>query len=255
MNQNMDITTLGRGGSDTTAVAVAAALSADECYIFSDVAGIYSTDPHKVSNAKKLEHVSYEEMLEISSEGAKVLHNRCIEIGKKFQIPIIAKSTFRNEEGTIIQNKIEDSTIKSIVKNDAILRIHLTSPQYKSTMVNEIVTFCVTNGILTQNLVNNSTDSLDISFTIKSDKLAKFQNLIETQYPKIEMSYHNVTRIAMIGFGILNNENNLKELMNILAQNNTDIACMEVSESKIAVLPNQTVSDVVLEQLHQKLIS
>lgn len=255
MNQNMDITTLGRGGSDTTAVAVAAALSADECYIFSDVAGIYSTDPHKVSNAKKLERVSYEEMLEISSEGAKVLHNRCIEIGKKFQIPIIAKSTFRNEEGTIIQNKIEDSTIKSIVKNDAILRIHLTSPQYKSTMVNEIVTFCVTNGILTQNLVNNSTDSLDISFTIKSDKLAKFQNLIETQYSKIEMSYHNVTRIAMIGFGILNNENNLKELMNILAQNNTDIACMEVSESKIAVLLNQTVSDVVLEQLHQKLIS
>lgn len=255
MNQNMDITTLGRGGSDTTAVAVAAALSADECYIFSDVAGIYSTDPHKVSNAKKLERVSYEEMLEISSEGAKVLHNRCIEIGKKFQIPIIAKSTFRNEEGTIIQNKIEDSTIKSIVKNDAILRIHLTNPQYKSTMVNEIVTFCVTNGILTQNLVNNSTDSLDISFTIKSDKLAKFQNLIETQYSKIEMSYHNVTRIAMIGFGILNNENNLKELMNILAQNNTDIACMEVSESKIAVLLNQTVSDVVLEQLHQKLIS
>lgn len=255
MNPNMDITTLGRGGSDTTAVAVAAALSADECYIFSDVAGIYSTDPHKVNSAKKLERVSYEEMLEISSEGAKVLHNRCIEIGKKFQIPIIAKSTFRNEEGTIIQNKIEDSTIKSIVKNDAILRIHLTSPQYKSTMVNEIVTFCVTNGILTQNLVNNSTDSLDISFTIKSDKLAKFQNLIETQYPKIEMSYHNVTRIAMIGFGILNNENNLKELMNILAQNNTDIACMEVSESKIAVLLNQTVSDVVLEQLHQKLIS
>ena len=90
INENMDITTFGRGGSDTTAVAVASALNAKHCYIFSDVDGIYTTDPNKVTVAKKLETLSYVEMLDIASEGAKVLHNRCIEVGQKFKIPILS---------------------------------------------------------------------------------------------------------------------------------------------------------------------
>ncbi len=118
INEKMDITTLGRGGSDTTAVAVAAALQAENCYIFSDVDGVYTTDPNKLEKAKKLETLSYEEMLDISSEGAKVLHNRCVEIGDKFKIPIITKSTFNDKQGTIICDKIEENTIKSIVKKD-----------------------------------------------------------------------------------------------------------------------------------------
>ena len=114
----MDITTFGRGGSDTSAVAVAAALNAKNCYIFSDVDGIYTADPNKVKDAKKLNTLSYDEMLTLSSEGAKVLHNRCIEIGEKFKIPIITKSTFNNKPGTVISNTIEENTIKSIVKKD-----------------------------------------------------------------------------------------------------------------------------------------
>lgn len=118
MNENMDITTLGRGGSDTTAVAIAAALNAKNCYIFSDVDGVYTTDPNKLKQAQKLSALSYEEMLEISSEGAKVLHNRCIEIGEKFKVPIITKSTFNNKPGTVISDIIEENTIKSIVKKE-----------------------------------------------------------------------------------------------------------------------------------------
>ncbi len=118
LNENMDITTFGRGGSDTTAVAVAAALKAKNCYIFSDVDGVYTLDPNKYEKAVKLPAISYEEMLEISSEGAKVLHNRCIEIGEKFKIPIITKSTFNNKAGTVISDIIEENTIKSIVKKD-----------------------------------------------------------------------------------------------------------------------------------------
>ena len=118
MNEKMDITTLGRGGSDTTALALAAALKAKNCYIFSDVDGVYTTDPKKVKDAKKLSALSYNEMMEISSEGAKVLHNRCVEIGKKFNIPIITKSTFNDEKGTVISKKIEENTVKSIVKKD-----------------------------------------------------------------------------------------------------------------------------------------
>lgn len=117
-NENLDITTLGRGGSDTSAIAVAAALNAKECYIFSDVDGVYTADPNKVENAKKLSALSYNEMMEISSEGAKVLHNRCAEIGEKFKIPIITKSTFNNKAGTIITDIIEENTIKSVVKKD-----------------------------------------------------------------------------------------------------------------------------------------
>ena len=117
-NENLDITTLGRGGSDTSAIAIAATLNAKECYIFSDVDGVYTADPNKVENAKKLPALSYNEMMEISSEGAKVLHNRCAEIGDKFKIPIITKSTFNNKAGTIITDIIEENTIKSVVKKD-----------------------------------------------------------------------------------------------------------------------------------------
>lgn len=117
-NENLDITTLGRGGSDTTAVAVAAALKAKECYIFSDVDGIYTGDPNKIIEAKKLSAISYNEMMELSSEGAKVLHGRCVEIGEKFKIPIITKSTFNNKAGTIITDIIEENTIKSVIQKD-----------------------------------------------------------------------------------------------------------------------------------------
>lgn len=106
------------GGSDTTAVAIAAAIQADTCYIFSDVDGVYTADPNKVINAKKLASLTYEEMQQISSEGAKVLHNRCVEIGEKYSIPIITKSTFNNKKGTVISDAIEEDSIKSIVKND-----------------------------------------------------------------------------------------------------------------------------------------
>lgn len=118
LNENMDITTLGRGGSDTTALAVAAALKAKNCYIFSDVDGVYTTDPNKVKDAQKLSALSYEEMMEISSEGAKVLHNRCVEIGDKFKIPIITKSTFNQKPGTVISDIIEENTVKSIIKKE-----------------------------------------------------------------------------------------------------------------------------------------
>lgn len=117
-NENLDITTLGRGGSDTSAIAIASALKAKECYIFSDVDGVYTADPNKIDSAKKLTALSYNEMMEISSEGAKVIHNRCAEIGEKFKIPIITKSTFNNKAGTIITDIIEENTIKSIVKKD-----------------------------------------------------------------------------------------------------------------------------------------
>ena len=118
VNAKNDISTLGRGGSDTTAVAVAAALDADKCYIFSDVDGVYTADPNKIKEAKKLQNISYKEMIEISNEGAKVLHDRSIKIGEKFDVPIVTKSTFSEKEGTCLSKNIEENTVKSVVKKD-----------------------------------------------------------------------------------------------------------------------------------------
>lgn len=118
INDNNDITTLGRGGSDTTAVALAASLKAKQCYIYSDVDGIYSADPNKVEGTRKLTDISYEEMHALSSEGAKVLHDRCVEIGEKYNVPIVTGFTFNNNPGTVISHKLEASGIKSIVKKD-----------------------------------------------------------------------------------------------------------------------------------------
>ena len=181
INENLDITTFGRGGSDTTAVAVAAALRAKNCYIFSDVDGIYSSDPKKVQGTKKLTKLSYDEMLELSNEGAKVLHNRCIEIGAKYNIPIITKSTFNDNYGTVISNqKIEANEIKSIIKKD-------------------------------------------------------------------------VSRISIIGNGIIRNTDAIIKAINFIKQNKLEMLEFDVSESKISITFKTFVSDKMLEKLHNEI--
>lgn len=118
IDKKNNITTLGRGGSDTTAVALAVALQAKQCYIYSDVDGIYTADPNKVTETKKLKNISYEEMHSLSSEGAKVLHDRCVEIAERNNLPVITGSTFNDNPGTVISQKIEASGVKSIIKKD-----------------------------------------------------------------------------------------------------------------------------------------
>ena len=181
INKNMDITTLGRGGSDTTAVAIAASLSAKNCYIFSDVDGVYTTDPNCLEQAQKLPALSYQEMLALSSEGAKVLHNRCIEIGEKFKVPIITKSTFNNKAGTVISDIIEENTIKSIVKK-------------------------------------------------------------------------NVSRISIVGNGIIRNTQDMKKILDIIEKNKLDMLAFEVSEAKISITFKQEIADTILDEMHEKLI-
>ena len=179
-NENLDITTLGRGGSDTSAIAIASALNAKECYIFSDVDGVYTTDPNKISEAKKIPALSYNEMMEISSEGAKVLHNRCAEIGDKFKIPIITKSTFNNKAGTIITDIIEENTIKSVVKKD-------------------------------------------------------------------------ISRISIIGNGIIRNYKFIKNVLNIIEKNKLEMLEFNVSESKVSVVFKNIVNDKILKEINQNI--
>lgn len=255
INNNLDITTLGRGGSDTTAVAVAAKLKATSCYIFSDVDGIYTTDPNQTKVARKLDSLSYTEMLDIANEGAKVLHNRCVEVGEKFKIPIVAKSTFNNNEGTVINNKIEGSYVKNIVKNDNIQFVHITSPnKYLPKTFNNIYKEFIEEEIGVKNLVNSSEDTLDISFTIPKVKFAKLANLLENKFSDFESSYSDITRISIIGNGIMSNNSILNKTMKVIEENKLDIISMEINESKIAIMFKEIVSNEILEQLHKTLI-
>lgn len=254
INEKLDITTFGRGGSDTTAVAVAAALNAKHCYIFSDVDGVYTTDPNKVTIAKKLETLSYVEMLDIANEGAKVLHNRCVEVGQKFKIPIITKSTFNNKPGTIIQEKIEDTKVKSIVKNDDIILVNLKYENYSVKLFNQVHTCLLDNGIIPISFNNSSVHSLDISFTMKSIFLNKFQNILETEFKMFNSTFSNITRMAIIGHGIMNDDKILRETMKILELNELEPINIETNESKISLTFKEKISNSILEQLHIQLI-
>ena len=182
-NENLDITTLGRGGSDTSAIAIAAALNAKECYIFSDVDGIYTADPNKIENAKKLSAISYEEMIEISSEGAKVLHGRCAEIGQKYKIPIITKSTFNNKAGTIITDIIEENTIKSVVKKD-ISRISIVGNGIcrNFNKIHEVLNIIEKNKLeLLEFNISESKISIDFKNVISDDILNEIHKIIERE--------------------------------------------------------------------------
>ncbi len=254
INPNMDITTLGRGGSDTTAVAIAAKLKASKCYIFSDVDGVYTTDPRQTKVARKINTLSYTEMLDIADEGAKVLHNRCVEVGEKFNIPIIAKSTFNDNEGTVINDKIEGEYVKNIVKNDNILYVHITSEDYSLDKFNIIYNSFIEEELNVKNLVNSSEDTLDISFTIPKAKFNKFANLLEDKFPELESSYLDITRISIIGNGIMSNNSVLNKTMDVVKRNKLDIISMEINETKIAIMFKKIISNEILEELHKTLI-
>lgn len=255
INSNMDITTLGRGGSDTTAVALAAKLKASKCYIFSDVDGVYTADPRQTKVARKINTLSYTEMLDIADEGAKVLHNRCVEVGEKFNVPIVAKSTFNSNEGTIINDKIEGGYVKNIVKNDNIQYVHITSKEkYLVDQFNTIYNVFIDEGLNVKNLVNSSESTLDISFTIPKAKFNKLANLLENKFTTLESSYLDITRISIIGNGIMSNNIVLNKTMKIIKKNKLNIISMEINETKIAIMFKNVISNEILEELHKALI-
>ena len=254
ISDKKDITTFGRGGSDTTAVAVAAAINADHCYIFSDVDGVYSTDPNKIPDAKKIEELSYTEMLDLSNEGAKVLHNRCVEIAQKYNVLIETGSTFNNNIGTQINEKIEESIVKSIVKNDELFLITLKYDSYNSDMLNNLYFTLLNNEIIPTNMINNSTNSFNISFTIKSSDLGKFQELLSTNLSSYNSSFTNISRISLVGYGIMNNNDIMKKALEIFNLNAIDIFSVQLEECKLSIMTKERVNNKVLEQLHHELI-
>ena len=254
INDNKDISTLGRGGSDTTAVALAAAMNADHCYIFSDVDGVYSTDPNKIPDAKKITELSYTEMLDLSNEGAKVLHNRCVEIAEKYGVLIETGSTFNNNFGTQINDKIEESAVKSIVKNDNLFLITLKYDNYNQDIFNEVYFLLLKHDIIPSNILNNSTNSFNVTFTIKASDLGKFQELLENELSKYSSSFTNISRVSLVGYGIMNNKDIMSKTIKIFDMNSIDIFSIQLEECKLSIMTKEKINNKLLEQLHHEII-
>ena len=250
IDKNGEITTLGRGGSDTTAVALQAGLEADKCYIFSDVDGIYSSDPNMITVAKRLDEISFDEMQEVADAGAKVLHNRCIQLGKKFDLKITAKSTFTDEGGTVVRKKIENSEVKSIVKNDNLMKIKITGELKKEDTI-KIYKKLLQKNVIVEDFERN--DCKEIEFRILKSEQNKVQELLENEYPKLDISQSNVTKLAIVGYGITQDNKILKKEIKVLENDNVEITDISLNQSKIEILSDEIENETV-EKLHKELI-
>ena len=262
IDEKQNITTLGRGGSDTTAVAIAAAIHAAHCYIFSDVDGVYTADPREVKLAHKLNSISYEEMSYISGEGAKVLHDRCVELAEKYNMPIIAASTFNKNKGTKICNSeqikksensveshdksnMEETIIKSIIKNDNIIYIEIEN---YDNPYNLITTLVENNIKIGQYFIKNT----KIAFTINKIDRAKVQKILD-EIDK-ETKVIPVTKISIVGSGISNHTEIIKNVLESFYDIKNDIIDIDISACKISVLFNKIIDIKYLNELHNKII-
>ena len=242
IDENLDVTTLGRGGSDTSAVSLAAAIKADKCYIFSDVDGVYTADPKAIENAKKLDKISFEEMQEIADAGAKVLHNRCIKIGKKFNCDIIAASTFDEEEGTTITKEIEDNSIKEIIKNEDIIKYEI-----KEKEIYRIYEELLKNNIISEKFNSEN----NIEFYIQAKDKEKLEELLDKQNMKYNSK--NIIKLSIIGYGVNEDSETLSVVIDILKNNGIDIKNISLTQSKIEIFTDK-IEDEVVKKLHSILI-
>ncbi len=245
LNEEQDITTLGRGGSDTTAVALQVALEADKCYIFSDVDGIYSADPNMITMAKRLDEISFDEMQEIADSGAKVLHDRCIQMGKKFDCDIVAKSTFSKIGGTKICQKIESSEVKSIVKNENLIEIEINSKETYNVYQNLLQSHVFVEAF------KKKSDSLQ--FRIKKSEQNKVIDLLDNKYAECQIKLKEIDKLSIIGYGITQDNEVLSEVVDILNNYNIEIMDINLSQSKIEILVKK-IENSVVEEIHNKLI-
>ena len=260
IDEELNITTFGRGGSDTTAVAIAASLNADKCEIFTDVDGVFSSDPRIVENVKKLDKISYDEMLELSSMGAKVLHNRCVEIGKKYDLPIVVKSTFEDESvGTVVDNSyMEDLTISGVTKDDNIARITVMGLENRIGKTYNVFKLLADNDINVDVIVQSFGENVNknLSFSIKTADLDNAIKLLNDNLDKIGARevrhFDNLSKISIIGVGIANKTGVAADMFEALYENNINMHMISTSEIKISVLVDREESDKAVNAIHKK---
>ena len=261
VDENLNITTLGRGGSDTTAVALAASLNAERCDIFTDVDGVYVVDPKIIENPKKIDNISYDEMLEMASLGAKVLHNRCVEIGKKYNVPIYVKSTFEKiNKGSVVssQKSIEYLVINGIAKEDNISRITVIGLENKIGKTYELFDILAKNDINVDIILQafGETFAKNITFSVKSSDLNKALRVLEEN--KENLNYHDIThnenlsKVSIIGVGIANKPGVAVQMFEALYEKNINMHMVTTSEIKISVLVDIEEANNAVSAIYRK---
>ncbi|RKJ40731.1 aspartate kinase [Acutalibacter sp. 1XD8-33] len=260
VNRYGDVTTIGRGGSDTSAVAYAAAMHADLCQIYTDVDGVYTADPRKIPGAKKLSCITYDEMLELASLGAQVLHNRSVEMAKKYNIELEVLSSLTRAKGTIVkeENSVERMLISGVAKDDNIARISIIGVPDKPGLAFKIFSKLSSKGtnvdIILQSIGRNGTK--DISFTVEKDRMEDTIELLKEYTEKLGASSlvadDNVSKVSIVGAGMESHPGVAAEMFEALFSRNVNIQMISTSEIKISVLVHKSDSDRAVEAIHQK---
>ena len=255
------ITSLGRGGSDTTAVAVAAAVDADRCDIYTDVDGVYSTDPNLEPKAKKINKLAFEEMLEMSSTGAKVLHTRSVELAMKNNLTLQVLSSITKQSGTLVvdENKlIEKEIVSGVSFSNNESKLTLSGIADKPGISAKIFGLLANNNINVDMIVQNTSQdgvTANITFTVPNSEIHNAKKILEENQNLIDFKSietdSNISKISVIGMGMMSQSGVAKKMFTTLADNSINILAISTSEIKISVLINKKFTKIAVKSLHE----
>lgn len=260
LDDHGDITTLGRGGSDTTAVALAAALEADVCEIFTDVDGIYTTDPNICPKARKMDFISYDEMLEMASLGAKVLEIRAVEFAKKFNVPIHVRSTFTKEKGTMVvseQKDMEKILVSGVAYNKNEARVTITKVPDRPGVAAQIFKPVFVAGINVDMIVQNTSEDgmTDLTFTVVKADFYKTMKLVSETAKQIGaervLGDEDIAKVSIIGVGMRTHAGIAQKMFEVLARENINIMMISTSEIKVSVVIEEKYTELAVRVLHE----
>ena len=257
-----EITTLGRGGSDATAVALAAALGAEKCEIFTDVEGVFTADPRIINSAKLIDEITYDEMLEMSSSGAGVLMARSVEFGRRYNVPIIVKSTFTNNKGTVVKEKtMEEAIVSGVTHNDKEVKFTLfgvpDQPGIAGTVFGSLSEIGTNVDMIVQNVSKESIT--DISFTAPSEQQKDVEDALKNISKQLDAKGYdvdeNIARISIIGAGMKSESGVASKMFKTLGDNKINISMISTSPIRVSCVISSNDIEKALNVLHEEFIT
>lgn len=258
LNKYDDLTTLGRGGSDTSAVAIAAAMHADRCQIFTDVEGVFTADPRKIPNAKKLQEITYDEMLELATLGAQVLNNRSVEMAKKYNVKLEVLSSLKRVPGTVVKEvaKMEKMLIRGVTKDTDVARISVTkisnTPGIAFKLFSVLAKHKINVDIILQSVGRDNTK--DITFTVSKGNAEEAISCIADAFDISEEDIicdTNVAKVSVVGAGMESHPGTASKMFEALYEHDINIDMISTSEIKISVLINIDAADKAVSAIHK----
>ena len=258
VNKYDNYTTLGRGGSDTTAVALAAALHADACEIYTDVDGVYTADPRVVPKARKLEEITYDEMLDLATLGAGVLHNRSVEMAKKYGVQLVVRSSLNDHEGTVVKEEtsVERMLISGVALDRNTARISVIGLKDEPGMAFRLFNMLAKEGINVDVILQSigRENSKDISFTVSRDEADEAVKIIEANMTRIGgksiSCTKEVVKVSIVGAGMMSNPGVAAKMFEALFNENININMISTSEIRITVLINEKDAERAVNAVH-----